>query len=879
MNMRNITMGLILSVSIIATLEAQNRNQDIPDYLNTTRTFEQRAADIVSRLTLEEKISQMQYEAPAISRLGIPQYNWWNECLHGVARNGVATVFPQAIGMAATWNDDLIREEADVIATEARSKYYQAIHNNQRDIYQGLTFWSPNINIVRDPRWGRGQETYGEDPYLTSRIGVAFVKGLQGNDARYLKVISTPKHYAVHSGPGLLCHTFDARTSKRDLYETYLPAFEACVKEGGAWSVMGAYNRYMGEACCASTLLLKEILRGKWGFKGYVVSDCGAIEDMYLRHKIVPDAASASALAVKAGCDLTCGREYGALQEAVQKGLIIEDDIDRAVTRLFVARMKLGLFDPPEMVSYSTIPLSANATEENRKLSKRVALESVVLLKNQNFLLPLAKDNIHAIAVIGPNAADTIALLGNYNGMPSHAVSVLEGIRTKMKTAGKVYYARGCDIFNTQPKSVVISPLFFEGGLHGEYFNTMTLEGNPVLVRTDPAVDFNWGAGSPAPGVSKDNFSIRWTGKIVPDTTADYEFTVTGDDGFRLYINDRLMIDDWSGRSGTVQSEKIHMNRGDKYDVKLEYYENSGDASITLGWNFPGALNANLKERENEVRKDFENAKAIASKSDAIVFVGGISPAVEGEALKISVPGFLGGDRTSLDLPEIQEKLLKELQKTGKPIILILMNGSALSINWEQENIPSIVETWYAGQECGNAVADVVFGDYNPAGRLPITFYQSVDDLPLFEDYMMEGRTYRYFKGEPLYPFGYGLSYTKFEYSEITTSKDSIGSNDLVTASVDVKNIGCCDGDEVVQLYVRQPHSAKPQPIKSLRGFKRIFIKKGESRTIQFSLKTDDLKYFDEQKNDFVVDPQKYEIQIGSSSHDIRAAVSLNVIR
>ena len=699
-------------------------------------SVEERVSDLVSRLTLEEKVLKMQNDAPAIPRFGIPAYNWWNECLHGVARNGVATVFPQAIGMAATWSPNLVFREADVISTEARAKYNAIRSTGKSGLYQGLTFWSPNINIFRDPRWGRGQETYGEDPFLTSRIGVAFVKGLQGNDPKYLKVISTVKHFAVHSGPEPARHKFDAWCSEQDLYETYLPAFEALIREGKATSVMGAYNRVFNVPCCASDLLLDEILRKKWGFSGYVVSDCGAIWDMYNGHALVTDAEKASVLGVRAGCDLTCGDEYGSLVDAVKNGYISEEIINRSVKRLFTARFRLGMFDPDRIVPYSAIPFTENDKEESRSLARKVAQQSIVLLKNENNALPLSRKT-RSIAVIGPYADKLSVLLGNYHGTPSKPVTFLQGITNKAGKRISVKYAMGV----------------------------------PALEDIDYKKD----------------------------------------------------IIDW-------------MPAG--------------------------------PEKE---------ALALASLSDAVIFVGGISPNLEGEEMKVEIHGFSGGDRTRLDIPDNQTELLKKLQKTGKPVILVLTGGSALSFSWAKENLPAIVDVWYPGEEGGNALADVLFGDYNPAGRLPVTFYKSVSDLPAFEDYSMKGRTYRYFTGEPLYPFGYGLSYTSFSYSSVDLSKKSAFPSDTVGIHVKLKNTGNFDGDEVIQVYSKRPANGNPQPIKSLVALQRITLKKGEEQTVSIPLVVKDLRQWDYSKEDYSVVPGMYDLFIGSSSADIRLQIRLEV--
>ncbi len=685
--------------------------QSPPPYKNPNLPIETRVNDLVSRMTLEEKVLQMQNAAPSIERLGIPAYDWWNEALHGVARAGYATVFPQAIGLAATWDTKLMHEVADVISTEARAKHHEFVRNNQHARYQGLTFWSPNINIFRDPRWGRGQETYGEDPYLTARLGVEFVKGLQGNDPRYFKVIATPKHYAVHSGPEPERHGFDAKAYERDLRETYLPAFRATIVEGKAYSVMCAYNRTNEEPCCANKKLMTDILRGEWGFNGYVVSDCGAIRDIWEGHKFVKTEAEASALAVRAGTDLTCGKEYVTLLQAVKQGLITEAGIDTAVKRLMTARFRLGMFDPPEMVQYARIPFSENDTPEHRQLALQSARESIVLLKNANGTLPLRKD-LKSIAVIGPNADAPEVLWGNYNGRPSRLITPLAGIKSAVSANTKVVYA----------------------------------------------------AGSTLAGESR-----------------------------------QAMI---------------------------------------------------------------EEAVKAAREADASVLVLGLSARLEGEEMKVEVPGFRGGDRTDISLPAAQEALLKAVVATGKPVVVVLLSGSALAVNWANDHASAILQAWYPGGEGGVALADVLFGDYNPAGRLPVTFYKSVDQLPPFTDYSMQVRTYRYFKGEPLYRFGYGLSYTKFAYSNLRVKSAKVGESVKVT--VDVTNAGERDGDEVVQLYLTDVTASAPVPIKTLVGFERISLRPREKRTVTFTITPRQMSLIDNDGKR-VIEPGEFRVHIGGN--------------
>jgi len=865
--------GLVLLGLI--KLEAQNKYQY--PFQDPSLSFDKRVDDLVSRMTFEEKVSQMQNGASAIPRLEIPEYNWWDECLHGVARNGIATVFPQAIAMAATWDPELIHVEADVISTEARAKHNEAILHNQRGIYKGLTFWSPNINIFRDPRWGRGQETYGEDPHLTSRIAVEFVEGLQGNDPKYLKIVSTPKHYAVHSGPEPLRHEFDAEVSKEDLYDTYLPAFEACITKAGAWSVMGAYNSTLGVPCCASDLLLNEILRKRWGFEGYVVSDCGAIRDIYAGHHYATNVAEASALAVKAGCDLSCGEEYESLVSAVKDGLIDEKTIDNSVRHLMMARFKLGMFDPPDLVPYASISISMNDTPEHDQLARKVAQESIVLLKNNN-MLPMSK-NLKSIEVVGPYADNVDVLLGNYYGIPSHPVTILQGIKNKVGSNVLVNYVQGAEpieqstVLRDIHDEYLRPPLGYNGrGLLGEYFDNPNVEGKPVFTRIDTVLHHYWDLDSPGPGIPKDHFSVRWTGKIIPPSTGQYRFGMKTDDRGRFSLGGKVLIDNWQPYEMNVEKiAEVSLKGGEEYDIEIDYAEETEYAGISFRW---------LKKLdETRASKGVADAVETAKNSDLIIVVAGISPQLEGEEMSVELPGFRGGDRTSLDLPAYEEQLVEALHATGKPIVLVLTNGSALAVNWENEHVGAIVDAWYPGQEGGNAVADVLFGDYDPAGRLPLTFYKSTNDLPPFKDYAMKGRTYRYFEGTPLYPFGYGLSFTKFEYKHVTASKAEATPQDTVLFNVALGNVGKYAGDEVVQLYARQVNAPNGSPVKSLEGFERVHLEKGEFKNIQIPLAIRDLRAFDEQRDDYVVAPGRYEIQIGASSSDIRLTSSIRVKR
>jgi beta-glucosidase len=806
-------------------------------------------------MTLEEKVSQMMNAAPAIKRLDIPEYEWWNEGLHGVARAGYATVFPQAIGLAATWDTDLMHQVADVISTEARAKHHEFLRHNQHARYQGLTYWSPNINIFRDPRWGRGQETYGEDPYLTSRLGVAFVKGMQGNDPHYLKVAATPKHYAVHSGPEPERHSFDAKVYERDLRETYLPAFRATVMEAQAASVMCAYNRTNTEPCCANDRLMMDILRKEWGFNGYVVSDCGAISDIWKGHKFAKSEAEASAMAVKVGTDLACGREYASLIQAVKDGLISEAEIDVSLKRLMTARFRLGMFDPPEMVPYARIPFSENDSPAHRALSRKAAQESIVLLKNENNTLPLKKD-VKTIAVIGPNADAPEVLVGNYSGRPSKSVTPLAGIRNAVSPNTKVLYAVGSTLSGEAVIPVPASFLTLRGkgtptGFRGEYFSNQELQGEPADVRTDQQINFDWGRYKPAPHVGENNFSVRWTGKLTPAESGSYRLGVTADDGARLYLDGQLLIDAWKSNPTKTVTKEVNLEAGRDYDVRMEYYQYNREAIAKLVWSYP-----HFAERQ------IEEAVSAAKQADVAIVVLGISAALEGEEMTVSTEGFRGGDRTDIALPKGQEALLRAVNATGKPVVLVLLNGSALAVNWANDKVPAIVEAWYPGEEGGAALADVLFGDYNPGGRLPVTFYRSVDQLPPFTDYSMQGRTYRYFKGEPLFPFGFGLSYTKFNYDNLKLSASKLKAGNELTITADVQNVGNRAGDEVVQLYVSDVAASVPVPIRSLAGTRRVFLKPGEKQRVSFTLSPTQMSLIDD-NGKRVIEPGEFRISIG----------------
>ena len=847
-------MRCFLAFLLVSCVLFPCRGQMLP-FRNPDLPLEQRVADLVERMTLDEKTRQMLYNAPGIERLNVPVYNWWNEALHGVARAGKATVFPQAIGLAATWDTDLMYRVAEVISDEARAKYFGSLRKGWTGIYEGLTFWSPNINIFRDPRWGRGMETYGEDPYLTGRLAVEFVRGMQGNDPRYFKTIATPKHFAVHSGPEPLRHVFDAVVDDRDLLETYLPAFRATVLEAHAQSVMCAYNRFQGDPCCGSNELIQKILRERWGFDGYVVSDCWAIMDFYNTHKTSPNAPAAAASALIAGTDLNCGVSYDSLAAAVRLGLVPEHQVDSAVTRLFRARFKLGMFDPPESVPYSSIREGVNDSKEHRRIALEAARKSIVLLKNENGILPL-RPNLRTVAVIGPNADDVEVLLGNYNGTPVEPVTPLEGIRQRLGRSTKVLYARGCDVAEgmTTLKLVPASALFSETnsgrgpGLKGEYFNNSELRGTPFETRIDRAIDFQWWEEAPVGGMKADSFSVRWKGMLVAPVSGRYSLGGSMIGRFRLFLDDSLLVEFSDRHVVRAEWKDVELKAGDARRISVEYRDRRPDATVQLLWSVP--------------EPDLKNAALDAArKSDAVILVMGLSPRLEGEEMPVQVPGFRGGDRTSLDLPSSQEELIKEVAALGKPLVLVLLNGSAVSVNWAAAHVPAIVEAWYPGQAAGTAIAEVLFGDYSPSGRLPVTFYQSVDQLPAFEDYRMAGRTYKYFNGSPLFPFGFGLSYTRFAYSNLKLPA-SIRSGENAVVSVDVRNSGKMAGEEVVQLYVSDLDASAPVPIRSLAGFRRILLKPGEKKKVSFTIEPRMLSLID-QSSRRVVEPGKFEISIG----------------
>ncbi|MBV8834017.1 MAG: glycoside hydrolase family 3 C-terminal domain-containing protein [Acidobacteriaceae bacterium] len=822
-------------------------------------------------MTLEEKASQMVNQARAIPRLKVPAYDWWSESLHGVARDGT-TEFPEPIGLAATFDPDVIGKMAVAIGIEGRVKHAQALRANggSSNIFEGLDFWAPNINIFRDPRWGRGQETYGEDPYLTARMGVAFVTGMQGDDPKYYRVISTPKHYAVHSGPEPTRHSADVTVSKHDELDTYLPAFRATVTEAKAGSVMCAYNSINGEPACANEFLLVDQLRQKWQFQGYVVSDCGAVIDIYQWHHYQPTQAQATAISVKRGMDNECvdftfkvkdNHDYKPYLDAVKQGYLKESDLDTALIRLFTARMKLGMFDSPDMVPYTKIDENELNSAEHRDLARKIADESMVLLKNDG-TLPLKSSGIK-IAVIGPLANETKVLLGNYNGTPTHTVSILEGMRREFSGAN-IQYAAGTQFLNHTGDPVPASAFTSDGkpGLKVSYskldmtnINRPEIM-NPLAQGTQPTLD---AAAVPLPQAVANvhPLVIRWDGSLTARETGDYNLGLKANGFFRIRLDGKNVTSSYSGDPSEAKFGRVHLESGKPAALQVQYTPPEHGAPIaTLVWS-----KVDLKPQPDAI--------AAAKNADVVVAVLGISSELEGEEMQVSEPGFKGGDRISIDMPKPEQDLLEELAATGKPVVLVLTNGSALAVNWAKSHVNAVLEAWYPGEEGGTALAETLSGKNNPAGRLPVTFYTGVDQLPPFEDYSMKGRTYRYFEGSPLYPFGYGLSYTRFSYSNLALPKTDIAPTDALHAEVTVTNTGKTAGDEVVQLYLKFPNLSGA-PRKALRRFRRVHLEPSANQTVQFDLKDRDLSMVTE-AGDPIIAPGDYAISIGGGQPDTSA--------
>lgn len=832
-----------------------------PTYRTTSLTPDKRAELLLKELTLEEKVALMMDTSQPVERLGIKPYNWWNEALHGVARAGLATAFPQPIGMAASFSPQTVYEVFNAVSDEARAKntYYASQGSYER--YQGLTMWTPTVNIYRDPRWGRGIETYGEDPYLTSRMGVMVVKGLQGtNDGRYDKLHACAKHFAVHSGPEWNRHSFNVENlSTRDLYETYLPPFEALVKEAGVKEVMCAYNSFEGEPCCGSNRLLMQILRNDWGFDGIVLSDCGAIADFYNEygHKAYSDAESASAAAVLNGTDLECGSSYKALVKAAQEGKIDEKDIDKAVLCLLEARFALGEMDAPEDVSWTKIPFSVVASAAHDSLALDMARKSMTLLQNKDNILPLKRGGL-TVAVMGPNANDSVMQWGNYNGMPSHTVTILDGIRNALGADDELIYEQGCSwVERTLIQSVFNQCKSADGqGFTARYWNNVKHEGTPVTTTqvTTPFRFCTSGATVFAQGVNLTDFSATYNSVLTPLQSGEVVFEIYTYGSGCLRINGEEVKRFRNTHGGRSLDYTLQVKAGVPYDIELDFEYFRSDAQLNFDIGFKQKVN-------------IDASVACVKDADVVVFAGGISPLLEGEEMGVNLPDFRGGDRTDIELPAVQRELIHALHRAGKKIILVNCSGSPIALEPETKNCEAILQAWYPGQAGGTAVADVLFGDYNPGGRLPVTFYRNMSQLPDFEDYNMTGRTYRYMTQQPLFPFGYGLSYTTFEYGNLSLAKEQIKLGEPLKLTVNVTNNGQRDGEEVVQVYLKKQDDAEG-PGKTLRAFKRVRIPAGKSVEVAFDLNGKELEWWDAQSNTMRVCAGRYDVMVGKSSQD-----------
>lgn len=836
---------LLLAAALLGqTIQAQK----LP-YQDPTLSSEERAADLCSRLTLEEKAALMMNTSPAIERLGIPAFDWWSEALHGVGRNGVATVFPSCIGMACSFDNDLLHQIYTAVSDEARAKNTRARRDGTVGKYSSLSFWTPNINIFRDPRWGRGQETYGEDPFMNAMMGAEVVDGLQGGkDNKYYKLHACAKHYAVHSGPEKTRHSFDITDlPARDLYETYLPAFRYLVKDAGVQQVMCAYQRFEGAPCCGSDRLLHQILRDDWGFDGMVVSDCGAIGDFYRkgRHEVSKDAQSAAALGVLSGTDVECGSVYRNLPEAVRRGDISEADIDVSVRRLLKGRFDLGDLDPDSIVEWTRIPESVIASPGHKALARKMAQEQMVLLKNDG-VLPLKKSDAGRILVMGPNAADSVMLWGIYYGQPSHSVTVLEGITEKV---GPVAYAKGCEITALTETESILGKMKGAGGSAGmtaRYWNNTDMAGDPVATAafTSPVALDNGGNTVFAPGVNLTDFTLSARGTYTAEADETLDITFNNDDGGRIIVNGDTIHNRWKVDPYNIRTFRLPVEKGKTYDIQVDYMQLAGDATFGLDVARNRAVTA-------------ADAVKRAEDYDIVVFVGGIHPNLEREEARVTEPGFDNGDRSSIELPQAQRDILAALHEAGKKVVLVNCSGSAVALTPETRTCDAILQAWYPGEQGGHAVADVLFGDYNPSGKLAVTFYKDDAQLPPFDEYRMAGRTYRYFYDEPLYPFGHGLSYTTFAYANPEWTGEAV--------EVDVTNTGAADGTEIVQLYLRRP-ADEAGPIKTLRGYERVDLKAGETRRVTIPMPRERFETWDEATSTMRVVPGEHQLMVGSSS-------------
>jgi beta-glucosidase len=857
----------LLVVSCLAVTAGAfcSQAEPAPRYLDTQVAQAERITDLISRMTLEEKASMMGNSTPGVPRLGIPRYDWWSEALHGVANAGHATVFPQAIGLAAMWDAPLQQEIASVTGVEGRAKFnsYKGTPM-EGGLFHGLTFWSPNINIFRDPRWGRGQETYGEDPFLTARLGVAFVRGLQGEDPRYLLAAACAKHFAVHSGPEPLRHNFDATPPPADLYETYLPAFEALVREARVEAVMTAYNAINGIPASVNPFLYHQL--ELWGFDGHVTSDCGSVVDLHTTYRWGADAAEADALVFRAGMNVRCGSGTESILSAVQRGLLSEAEINKRLRPLLRTFFRLGFFDPAEQVPFNQISPAENDAPAHGQLALRAARESIVLLKNDG-LLPLKAEGLHRVLVVGPNADSVPALVGNYNGEPSAPVTLLAGLRAALEKAGVVVeFAQGCD-YASRPDTWRLIP---QPWFRGEFFGNRELAGAPLADRTTrPLCVACTGVRMPydlPSGIPSKDVSARWTGTLQTTLAGEYQFRVRGRGGFRLSLGDQLILDSWTPVAGEASQERsvvaVRQLPGNAaLPIKLEYVQGDGAVQIALEWKTPRV-------------EAFDEALAKAAKADVVIFAGGISAQLEGEEMQVDYDGYAGGDRLRIELPELQQQLLSRLKQTGKPLVYVNLSGSAIAMPWLADNADAILQAWYPGQAGGTAVADVVLGNYNPAGRLPLTFYRSTEDLPDFNTYDMAGRTYRYFKGKALFPFGHGLSYTQFAYSNLQVSVSPTGGLHVVAV---LTNSGKRAGEEVVQLYLTPPAGARPGELRSLCGFRRVQLAAGESRTLEFEVPATSLRRWNGRTGSYATPTGAWTLSVGASSADLRLNASVGL--
>lgn len=839
-------------ISLLMACAMPTMSQTLP-YQDASLTAEQRAEDLLGRLTLKEKTRLMMNGSPAITRLGIPQFDWWNEALHGVGRNGFATVFPITMCMAASWDDALLEKVFTAVSDEARVKARQAKQSGNIKKYQSLSFWTPNINIFRDPRWGRGQETYGEDPYLTERMGLAVVRGLQGpEDSKYRKLLACAKHFAVHSGPEWNRHSFNIENlPARDLWETYLPAFKALVQKGNVAEVMCAYQRIDGEPCCGNTRYEQQILRDEWGFKGMIVSDCGAIGDFWQKgkHEVSKDAASASAKAVLSGTDVECGANYNRLPDAVKAGDVSEADIDICVRRLLKARFELGDFDPDELVEWTKIPESIVACDAHKKMALDMARKGTVLLQNRSDVLPLSREDAKDIVVMGPNASDSTMMWGNYSGYPTHTVTILQGIRNRI---GNVRYIPGCGLTRNEVDDsrydMMKSP-DGQKGMKATYWNNETMSGEPAATDyiREPINLSNGGATVFAPGVNLEHFSARYEGTFTPAEDETLTLSIGCDDKARVILNGDTVINKWKSRHRIdYQQVKRKFKAGETYTIQIDYVQEDNMA----------AMQFDLTKKTTPTR---EQLLTEVGDAKTVIFVGGISPRLEGEEMKVDEPGFRGGDRLNIELPQVQRDMLTMLREAGKKVIFVCCSGGAMGLEPETATCDAILQAWYGGEQGGTAVADILFGDYNPSGKLPVTFYKNSDQLPDFEDYRMTGRTYRYFTGETAFPFGHGLSYTTFNFGapKYDAKKG--------TLTVAVTNSGKRDGEEVVQVYIRNTADTEG-PLKTLRAYKRVALKAGESSTVTIDLPRESFEGWDVKTNTMRVVPGKYEVMVGNSS-------------